>query len=335
MRKYALSIVVPVYRGAATVGLLVEALAALQIAGGHEIILVNDGSPDNSAEVCRALAARTDLPLTFVNLSRNFGEHNAVMAGLRHARGDYVITMDDDLQNPPEVVKLFDHARAGRLGRGLHPLRREEARGMAQPRQPLRQQGGGRPARQAARALPSTFRCMSAFVVAAISRYEGPFPYVDGLIMQMTQHIDSIAVEHMARASGQSNYTVRRLVRLWLNLFINFSAMPLRLSVVAGFVIGLLGMVGCIMVIAEALLRAPPPGWASLMAATLLISGVQMVMLGIIGEYLGRLFLTANRKPQSLVREVVPPAAEDSFRIQAVPSAEDAPRFQAAQREAG
>ena len=159
---------------------------------------------------------------------------------------------------------------------------------------------------------------MSAFVARCVTLYDGPFPYVDGLILQATQHIDRIPVEHVARASGQSNYTLRRLIRLWLNLFINFSAMPLRVSVVAGFVIGLMGLGGFVLVIAEALLRAPPPGWASLMAATLLISGVQMVMLGILGEYLGRLFLTANRKPQSLIREIVPPAAEGSSKFEAV-----------------
>ena len=323
-RKYALSIVIPVYRGAASIGIVVDALAGLQIAGGHEVILVNDGSPDNSADICRQLSARTDLPVTFVNLSRNFGEHNAVMAGLRHVRGDYVITMDDDLQNPiSEVAKLFEHARDG----GWDVVYTY----YAEKKHAAWRNLGSRFANKVADVLLdkprglylSSFRCMSAFVAKCVTRYEGPFPYIDGLITQSTQHIDRIPVEHMARASGQSNYTMRRLVRLWLNLFINFSAMPLRLSVVAGFVIGLLGMAGCIMVVAEALLRAPPPGWASLMAATLLLAGVQMVMLGIIGEYLGRLFLTINRKPQSLVREVVRPAAEN------------APRMQAVQREAG
>ena len=318
-RKYALSIVIPVYRGAASIGIVVDALAGLQIAGGHEVILVNDGSPDNSADICRQLSARTDLPVTFVNLSRNFGEHNAVMAGLRHVRGDYVITMDDDLQNPiSEVAKLFEHARDG----GWDVVYTY----YAEKKHAAWRNLGSRFANRVADVLLdkprglylSSFRCMSAFVAKSVTRYEGPFPYIDGLITQSTQHIDRIPVEHMARASGQSNYTMRRLVRLWLNLFINFSAMPLRLSVVAGFVIGLLGMVGCIMVVAEALLRAPPPGWASLMAATLLLAGVQMVMLGIIGEYLGRLFLTINRKPQSLVREVVRPAAENAPRMQAV-----------------
>ena len=109
-----LSIVVPVYRGAATVGRLVEALSALRPAGGIEIVLVNDGSPDDSGDVCRALAASATVPLTYLEHARNFGEHNAVMTGLRHARGAYVITMDDDLQNPPEeVLRIYDHARMG------------------------------------------------------------------------------------------------------------------------------------------------------------------------------------------------------------------------------
>lgn len=320
MRRYALSVVIPVYRGADSIGELVDALAGLRIAGGHEVILVNDGSPDNSAEVCRKLAARTDLPVTFVNLSRNFGEHNAVIAGLRHIRGDYVITMDDDLQNPiSEVVKLFEHARAGGWDVVYtHYEHKQHA---------VWRNLGSRFANWVADRLLdkprglylSSFRCMSAFVADAVTKYEGPYPYVDGLIMQATQHIDRILVEHMPRASGQSGYTLRRLVRLWLNLFVNFSAMPLRISVIAGAVVGLLGLAGFVAVIIEALLRAPPPGWASLMAGTFLLSGIQMMMLGIIGEYLGRLFLTVNRKPQSLVREVVPPAAEaDTARFQPV-----------------
>jgi undecaprenyl-phosphate 4-deoxy-4-formamido-L-arabinose transferase len=311
MRNYALSIVIPVYRGAASIGDLVDALAGLRIAGGHEVILVNDGSPDDSGQVCRRLAARTDIPVTFVNLSRNFGEHNAVMAGLRHVRGDFVITMDDDLQNPiSEVVKLFEHARDG----GWEVVYTYYERKQHAAWRNL----GSRFANRVADVLLdkprglylSSFRCMSAFVAKSITQYEGPFPYIDGLILQTTQHIDRICVEHMPRASGESGYTLRRLVRLWLNLFVNFSAMPLRISVAAGIVVGLLGLAGFIAVVAEALLRAPPPGWASLMAGTFLLSGIQMVMLGIIGEYLGRLFLTVNRKPQSLVREIVRPAAE-------------------------
>ena len=151
----------------------------------------------------------------------------------------------------------------------------------------------------------SSFRCMSAFLVEQVTRYEGPFPYVDGLIMQATQAIDTIEVAHLPRMAGRSNYTLKRLVRLWINIFVNFSVLPLHLSTIAGFALSLIGLVGVISVLLEALFFEPPQGWASLMAATLLLSGVQLLILGILGEYMGRLFLTANRKPQTVVREIV------------------------------
>jgi hypothetical protein len=145
---------------------------------------------------------------------------------------------------------------------------------------------------------------MSAFVVREITRYEGPFPYIDGLILQVTQDIDRLLVEHLPRSVGRSNYTMRRLLRLWTSMFVNFSVMPLRISTLSGFILSALGAIGGAMVVGEALFRSPPPGWASLMAAVLLLSGVQLLILGIIGEYLGRLYLTINRKPQFVVKDL-------------------------------
>jgi undecaprenyl-phosphate 4-deoxy-4-formamido-L-arabinose transferase len=146
---------------------------------------------------------------------------------------------------------------------------------------------------------------MSRMVARAIIRYRGPYPYVDGLIMQVTQRIDSIEVKHLARAEGGSSYTLRRLVRLWLNLATNFSLLPLRLAIIAGAAMGAAGLLGAGFVIVEALMGTPPEGWASTMVVTLLIAGVQFLILGILGEYVGRVFLTANRKPQGVVRAVV------------------------------
>jgi len=301
----ALSIVIPVYNGASSIADLVHALENLSIAGGHEIVLVNDGSGDDSLAVCHALFDKARVAMTVVSLARNYGEHNAVMAGLRYASGAHIITMDDDLQNPPEEVqRLLTFAQ--RNGKEVvytyyHDKRHAVWRNLA-----------SRFANRVAdfvldkpRGLYlSSFRCMTAFVAREIVRYEGPFPYVDGLILQVTHDIDRLLVGHLPRATGSSNYTVRRLLRLWMNMFVNFSVMPLRISTVTGFALSALGAIGVAMALGEALFSSPPPGWASLMAAVLLLSGVQLLILGIIGEYVGRLYLSSNRRPQSVVKEV-------------------------------
>jgi undecaprenyl-phosphate 4-deoxy-4-formamido-L-arabinose transferase len=303
--RFALSIVVPVYNGASSIADLVCALEKLPIAGGHEIVLVNDGSADHSLAVCRLLLERARVPITIVGLARNYGEHNAVLAGLRHASGAHIVTMDDDLQNPPEEVERL-LAFAQRTGKEVvYTYYQEKRHGV------WRNMASRFANRVADFVLDkprglylSSFRCMTAFVAQEIIRYEGPFPYVDGLILQVTQDIDRLLVAHLPRARGTSNYTLRRLLRLWMNMFVNFSVMPLRISTVTGFALSALGAVGVVMAVGEALLSSPPTGWASLMAAVLLLSGVQLLILGIIGEYLGRLYLTANRMPQSVIREV-------------------------------
>jgi undecaprenyl-phosphate 4-deoxy-4-formamido-L-arabinose transferase len=228
------------------------------------------------------------------------------MTGLRQARGAHIITMDDDLQNPPEEVERLLHF-AQHSGHEVVYTYYDDKRHAA-----WRNLGSRFTNRVADFVLEkprglylSSFRCMSAFVVQEITRYEGPFPYVDGLILQVTQDIDRLLVRHLPRAVGRSNYTMRRLLRLWLSMFVNFSVMPLRLSTLTGFALSLIGAIGGIAAIIEALFSSPPAGWASLMAAVLLLSGVQLIILGIVGEYVGRLYLTANRKPQSVVKSVM------------------------------
>jgi undecaprenyl-phosphate 4-deoxy-4-formamido-L-arabinose transferase len=303
---YTLSIVVPVYNGAKTVRELVDALSDLGVEGGHEIVLVVDGSPDDSIDVCRDLLKTARVPLTVVDHARNFGEHNSVMTGFRHARGAWVITMDDDLQNPPsEVLRLLDHAReTGADAVYTYYEQKEHAA--------WRNLGSRFTNRVADWLLDkprglylSSFRCLSAFVVGQVIRYDGPFPYIDGLVMQATQRLERLPVQHLPRAEGRSNYTLRRLIRLWLNMFLNFSVMPLRVSSLTGLAFSMLGAVGVLWVVGEALIMGnTPSGWGSVMAAVLLLSGVQLLILGVVGEYLGRLFLTANRKPQAIVRGV-------------------------------
>jgi glycosyltransferase involved in cell wall biosynthesis len=305
-RDLTLSIVIPVYNGAKTIGELVAALAALSIKGGHEIVLVNDGSRDNSLAVCRDLLRNCPVPLTVVDLARNFGEHNAVMAGLRAARGAWVVTMDDDLQNPPgEVVRLLEYAQSTGKAAVYTWYGTKEHAAWRNLGSRFTNWVAGFVLDKPKGFYLSSFRCMSAFVVREITRYDGPFPYVDGLILQVTQDIDRLVVRHLPRAVGRSNYTLRRLLRLWLSMFVNFSVMPLRLSTLTGFALSLAGAIGGLIAIVEALFNETPPGWASLMAGLLLLSGVQLLILGIVGEYLGRLYLTANKKPQAVVKSVI------------------------------
>lgn len=303
----ALSIVVPVYNGASTVGTLVEALRALDIGGGLEIVLVVDGSPDNSLEVCKTLASQGGAAVTVVSLSRNFGEHNAVMAGLGRARGAYAITMDDDLQNPPgEVKRLFEHARDGSYDAVYTYYEHKQHEAWRNLGSRFTNWCADRLIDKPPGLYLSSFRCISAFVRERIvASYDGPYPYVDGLVFQVTQNVGRLQVAHLPRAEGQSNYTLRRLLRLWLSMFLNFSVMPLRLATLFGLGFGALGALAALIVIVEAISDSrPPQGWASLMVAVLVLAGVQLVLVGLIGEYLGRMFLAVNRKPQYLIREV-------------------------------
>jgi undecaprenyl-phosphate 4-deoxy-4-formamido-L-arabinose transferase len=306
MSQPALSFVIPLYRSAETIGAVVRAIEELQIEGGHEIVLVNDGSPDGTADVCRELVKNARVPITYVEHARNFGEHNAVLTGWRNARGAHLVNLDDDGQNPPvEAVRLWRHAQATGLDVvfGHYAVKQHSA---------WRNLGSWFTNRMTDWALDkppgfylSSFRCVTAFVAKEVVGYPGPYPYIDGLLLQVTQRIGSIAVKHEARVAGESTYTLGRLLRLWLSAWINFSVQPLRVATVLGLIIAAVGMVA---LGAVAWLwwvgQGPATGWGWLMAAMLIFSGTQLVLLGLIGEYVGRMFLAVNQRPQSVVRDV-------------------------------
>lgn len=302
----ALSFVIPLYYSAETITPLVKEIEGLAIEGGHELVLVNDGSRDATAGICRELLRDARIPITFVNHARNFGEHNAVLTGYRHARGAYIVNLDDDGQNPPaEAVRLWAHARAEGLDAVYgHYSRKEHAA--------WRNLGSWFTNRLTDWVLDkpkgfylSSFRCVSAFVAKEIAAHDGPYPYIDGLILQVTQNIGALEVQHAGRAAGRSGYNLRRLLRLWLSTFVNFSVMPLRIATLLGLVMGAAGLAGLAVVFVLWWHDSGPDyGWGSLMGALLVFSGAQLVMLGLIGEYVGRMFLQVNGRPQSVVRSV-------------------------------
>lgn len=301
-----LSILIPVYNSEKTIYKLVEELiGSLGPLYKLEIVLVNDNSTDPSEEVCVSLFEKHPKTVKFYSLSKNVGEHSAVMAGLNKATGDYVVIMDDDFQNPiSEVVKLADEALAGGhdvvysfYDRKRHSLFRnwgswfnnKVASFMLKKPEDL---------------YLSSFKIMNRFLINEIIKYTAPFPYLDGLILQTTDKIGKVRVEHHERKEGSSGYTIRKLLSLWLNMFTNFSIMPLRIAIVVGLSFAFLGLLFGVYTIIERFLDPDYPiGLAGIFVSISIFSGIQLIMLGIVGEYVGRVFLSMNKKPQYTIRK--------------------------------
>ncbi|MGA1865337.1 MAG: glycosyltransferase family 2 protein [bacterium] len=301
-----ISIIIPVYNGAQTVKGLVDKLVNTMDNENLQIILVNDGSKDNSHIICYALSIEYGSIVTYVELAKNFGEHNAVMAGLHYAKGDYIVIMDDDFQNPPEEVprlvrEAIDHdydivytyykKKEHHWGRNLGSWFNNRVASILldKPKD----------------LYLSSFKCLNRFTAKEIIKYGGPYPYIDGLALQCTRKIGKIQVQHNKRKDGRSGYTLKKLMHLWLNMFVNFSVNPLRISFVLSLFFNAFGIIlGTIVFFERMNNPAMPIGWASLAILVIVFSGVQLFILGLLGEYIGRMFLSNNHTPQFVVREI-------------------------------
>ena len=302
-----LSLVIPVYNGSRTIGPVVEHITKIFGSTLFEIILVNDGSEDNSEQVCAGLVNKFPQHVTFVHLSRNFGEHSAVLAGFKQSRGLYIAVLDDDGQNPPEeVVRMLDELKRKKYDVVYgHYIEKKHSR--------FRNLGSWFNDRIATLMLHkpkdlylSSFKVMNRFVANEITKYRGPYPYADGLIYRVTRNIGQIPVEHRPSAGGQSRYTFRRLVRLWLNMFLNFSIKPLRLSIYVGLLTSCLSLVALIAIVIDRLWITPNVtlGIPTVLGTIVLLAGIQLMILGLVGEYLGRLYLDHTGTPQYVIRYV-------------------------------
>lgn len=303
---YTIGIVIPVYNGALTIGNLVDKLNTLLPYKNKKIILVNDGSTDNSHEVCLKKAEQYHDIVTYLSLSKNFGEHNAVMAGLNHVDADYIVIMDDDFQNPPdEVEKLINTTIEGGYD-VTYSYYKEKKHSL------FRNIGSKFNDIVVTFLLDkphdlylSSFKCMNRFTVKEVIKYKGPFPYIDGLILRVTRNIGKVMVRHNEREITRSNYTFKKLILLWMNMFVNFSITPLRISTALGLFMAFTGAImGIYAFIDKIFFSSNPLGWASIMVAVITFSGVQLLIIGLIGEYLGRLFLTENMTPQYVVKNI-------------------------------
>jgi polyisoprenyl-phosphate glycosyltransferase len=296
-----ISVVIPVYRSEKIVPRLCDDLRTALAGLAYEIVLVDDCSPDGSWQAIEQEADRFK-EIKAVRLRVNAGQDRAIMAGLNFATGEYVVIMDDDLQHAPaDIPLLLDRSRGGADVVYANFCRRRHTR-----LKNLMSWGAGKVAeillRKPAHIYLSPFKIMSRAVVNEIVRYSGPFPYVDGLIFQVTSHIDQIVVQHHERFDGHSTHTFWKQAALFLTLCVNFSVLPLRLATLMGAACsGVSFLLGTYFLAIYLMRGVMVGGSAALGLINLFIGGILMILLGIIGEYLGRILMNVNRAPQFVV----------------------------------
>lgn len=302
------SFVIPCYRSEVTllnvVGEIDETMKGL-IAYDYEIVLVNDSSPDNTWETIKSLVAEHK-NITGINFARNFGQHGALMAGLREAKGDYVVCLDDDGQTPAdEVGKLLE-----KLDEGYDAVYASYAK---KKHSAFRNFGTFMNEKMAEKLLGkpkelfvSSYFGVKRFVVDDMIRYENAYPYVIGLVLRATKNICNVPVNHRNREVGTSGYTLGKLLNLWINGFTAFSVKPLRIATGIGAVCAGLGFIYGIYTIIKKLIGVDVPmGFSALMTALMFIGGMLMLMLGLVGEYIGRVYISMNNSPQYVIREKI------------------------------
>lgn len=303
-----ISFVIPCYRSEKMIGKVVEEINTTMKGMPqytYEIVLINDCSPDNTFEAIKALAAQFSF-VKGINLARNFGQHAALMAGFRHVDGDIVVCLDDDGQTPAdEVGKLLakieegddvvyaqyehkQHSAFRNLGSKVNEIMTRFMLG--KPKE----------------LYISSYFAARRFVIEDAIRYENSYPYVIGLVLRATKRISNVMVNHRDREEGTSGYTLKKLFGLWFNGFTAFSVKPLRIATIMGGISAFGGFAyGFYTVVKKLVLPDVPVGFSAMMSAIVIFGGMIMLMLGLIGEYIGRIYISLNSAPQYVIRDVV------------------------------
>jgi len=306
----SVSFVIPVYRSEPVLRELVARIDKVaqentSIIGKYEIIFVCDASPDESWVVICELASKYN----FVNgilLRMNAGQHNAIMAGLQRAQGNIIITMDDDLQHDPlHIVNLIKKLNEGYDVVYANFINRHHAYWKVLGSKFNNLIAGyliGKPKD----IYLSPFKAIRSYIVQDLKKYTGPYVYIDGLILMATRNIGTISVPHAERYAGDGGYDLKRSLALWLKMATSFSIIPLRITSFMGlFFAGTGFLLAILLVVQKFTLNMMPIGWSSLIVTILIIGGVQLLALGVIGEYLGRVLLTMNSRPQFILDKTV------------------------------
>lgn len=308
--KTLVSFVIPCYRSEATLpGVIREIQDTMEKMTDYsfEIVLVNDCSPDGTFSVIRQLCQEND-NIVGIDLARNFGQHSALMAGFHYVKGDVIVCLDDDGQTPAdEVDRLLAGIMGGadvvyaRYGKKHHSGFRNWG---SHVNELMTRVMLGKPKDL----YLSSYFAAKKFVVEEMLRYEYAYPYVIGLVLRTTKNIINVDVEHRDRQAGVSGYTIGKLFNLWFNGFTAFSVKPLRIATVTGAGCALVGFAYGIYTIIKKIFINPPDlvtGFSALMSVLVFMGGMMMLMLGLVGEYMGRMYISMNNSPQFVIRECV------------------------------
>jgi polyisoprenyl-phosphate glycosyltransferase len=301
-----ISIVIPVYNSANTLADLFFQISNQLSDVKHEIIYVNDNSIDNSWEEIKKISIENKNVIS-LNLAKNFGQDCAIMAGLHNVSGEYVIIMDDDLQhNPSDIIRLKLVIIRNDVDVCYARFDKKQQTLIKNIGSWLNDKVANIVIRKPKDIYLSPFKILKLSLVKKIIQYDGPYPYIDGLIFRYTSNVTSINVEHHKRLSGLGNYSISKSISVWLRVLTNFSIIPLRLSTIFGMCSAVLGFfLGIYYIILHFLGVVEPEGWRSLFVSILFIGGIQLMALGIIGEYVGRSFLYQSREPQFIIKEII------------------------------
>lgn len=311
-----ISIVVPVYRSATILPQLVKQILAemdrQHIAEQFELILVNDNSPDNSWDIITSLTEQYAF-IKAISLRRNFGQHNAIMAGLNHVSGQFIVMMDDDLQHPPESIgSMLQALKDGADVCYTNYIDRKHESWKKLGSQ-FNDWAASKLLNKPQGLYLSSFKAVRRDLIDEIITYDGPYAYIDGLILDLTSAITTVDIPHQARLDGEGNYHLFNSISLWMKMATSFSVLPLRFASLLGFTLAILSSILILIILVQKILHPEwPAGWASLLATVLFIGGVQTLCIGIIGEYLGRAYLKLNGKPQFSIRHIISNAQDSN-----------------------
>ena len=301
-----ISFVIPCYKSVSTIAnVVLEIEEKMKFMGkyDHEIILIDDSSPDETYAVIKEICAENNKVIG-IGLSKNFGQHAALMAGFHHTSGDIIVCLDDDGQTPAnEVDKLLakidegsdvvyaaygdkKHSGFRNFGSRVNSMMAESLLGKPKD------------------LYVSSYFAARRYVIDEIIKYDNSYPYIIGLVLRTTKNISNVNVNHREREVGQSGYSFRKLLSLWVNGFTSFSVKPLRMAIYLGMLSAILGFIYMVFIIISKICNPGAPiGWTTMVALILFIGGEILFVLGIIGEYVGRTYISINSAPQYVIRE--------------------------------